>query len=144
MTPLRVLGGIAVRSLLLLVLAEGIAEIFNVAVTDDDGLGTGLTVMFALVCAAGAWGMWDGFHRKPLALCVSWVVIGLLVTVGMTLYSHLRDDEWSWAVLSEDLTSGLGFWSALIFVPAIACGILPAFIRRNEAQSTGDLAGRHR
>lgn len=129
---LRVLLDIALRSVALLVLSEAVAALYAAAEPTDDGIGTGLTAMFALVCAAATWGLWDGFHRSPVRLCVTWVMTGLVVSVGTTLYSHLRFGEWSWSDVANDLTSGLVFWAGLIFVPAIICGIVQSATRRSS------------
>lgn len=113
----------AIRSVALLVVSEAVAEIYAATEPDDDGLGTGLTVMFVLVCAGASWGLRDGFRHSPARLCLTWVTTGLVVSLGSTLYSHLRFGEWSWSTLATDLSSGLVFWAGLIFVPAIGCGI---------------------
>jgi Na+-translocating ferredoxin:NAD+ oxidoreductase RnfE subunit len=134
-TSLRVLLDLAVRSVTLLVLSEAVAALYAAAEPNDDGLGTGLTVMFVLVCAAAGWGLWDGFHRSPVRLCVTWVTIGLVVSIGTTLYSQLRFGEWSWAELATDLSSGLVFWASLIFVPAILCGIGQSSARRSDTRA---------
>ena len=99
----RVLLDLTVRSVALLVLSETVAALYAAAEPNDDGLGAGLTVMFALVCAAAGWGLWDGFHRSPVGLCVTWVTIGLVVSIGTTLYSQLRYGDWSWAELARRL-----------------------------------------
>ena len=134
-TLLRVLLDMAVRSITLLVLSEAVAALYAAAEPNDDGLGTGLTVMFVLVCTAAGWGLWDGFHRSPVRLCVTWVTIGLVVSIGTTLYLHLRFGEWSWAELANDLSSGLVFWASLIFVPAIVCGIGQSAARRSDTRA---------
>ena len=128
-TPMRVSLDIAVRSAALLALTEGVAAIYSAKTPDDDGLGTGLTAMFALVCAAACWGMWDGFHRSPGRLCVTWLATGAVMSLGTTIYSLVRWDGWSWSVLASDLSSGFAFWTGLVFVPAIACGIVQSALR---------------
>ncbi len=128
---LRVLLDISVRSVAIIVLSEVVAELYSDANPGDDGLGTGLTVMFALACAGAGWGLWDGFHRGPARLVVTWVVTGLVVSLGSTLYRHLRFDDGSWSDLANDLASGLVFWAGLIFVPAIVCGIAQSATRRS-------------
>ncbi len=130
-TSLRLVLDIAVRSVTLVVLTEAVAATYAAKTPDDDGLGTGLMAMFALVCAAALWGVWDGFHRGPLQLCVTWVATGLLVSLGTTVYSHLRWDEWSWSVLADDLLSGLFFWAALVCVPAVVSGIAQSLTGRS-------------
>ena len=127
--PMRVSLDIALRSVALLVLTEGVAALYAATTPDDDGLGTGLTAMFVLVCAAAGWGAWDGFHRSPGRLCVTWLATGAAVSIGTTVYSHLRWDEWSWSLLAGDLSSGFAFWAGLVFVPAIACGIVQSATR---------------
>jgi hypothetical protein len=129
-TPVRTLVDIALRSVALLVLVEGVAELYAATNSDDDGLATGLTAMFALAYAAAMWGLWAGFHRRPVPLCVTWVVTGLVVSIGSTVYSHLRFGEWSWSVLADDLRGGLVFWAGLVAVPAIVCGIVQSLSRR--------------
>lgn len=129
-TSLRVLLDVALRSTVLIVLSEAVAEMYGAANPSDDGLGTGLTTMFALACAAAGWGIWDGFHRGPLRLCVTWVTSGLLVSLGSTLYSHLRYGEWSWSELANDLPNGLVFFAGFVFVPAIFCGIVQSALNR--------------
>lgn len=81
-TPVRVLLDIAFRSVAVLVLSKAVAAIYAAAEPNDDGLGTGLTAMFVLVCAAVSWGLWDGFHRSPVPLCVTWVMTGIAVSLG--------------------------------------------------------------
>lgn len=130
-TSMRVVLDIAFRSIALLVLSEGVAEIYAKAEPNDDGIGTGLTVMFVLVCAAASWGFWDGFHRSPARLCVTWVTTGLVVSLGQTLYLHLRAGEWSWSELSHNLSGGLVFWASLIVVPAIIFGIVQSATRHS-------------
>ena len=56
-TSLRILLDVAVRSVTLLVLSEAVAALYAASEPNDDGLGTGLTVMFVLVCAAAGWGL---------------------------------------------------------------------------------------
>ncbi len=129
-SSLRVVLDIALRSVALLVLTEVVAALYSAAEPDDDGLGTGLTAMFVLVCAAALWGVWDGFHQGPVRLCVTWVVTGLLVSLGTTAYSYLRYGG-SWSEFGHDLTGGLVFWAGLVFVPAIVCGIIQSATRRS-------------
>ena len=119
----RVLLDVALRSVSLVVVSEAVAEIYGATSPSDDGLGTGLTAMFALVCAAGGWGIWDGFRRDPLRLCVTWAATGLMVSLGSTVYSHARFGPWSWSELARDLPDGLLFWAGLVAVPAVLCGI---------------------
>jgi hypothetical protein len=129
----RVTLDIALRSAVLLVMSEVVAALYASANPEDDGIGTGLTVMFLLACAGALWGLWDGFHQGPARLCVTWIITGLLVSVGTTLYSDLRFGEWSWSVLAQDLHNGVGFFAGLVFVPAIICGIAQSATRRTAA-----------
>ena len=130
-TSIRTALDVALRSIVLLVLTEGVAELYADSNPGDDGLGTGLTAMFVLACAAAGWGLWDGFRRSPARLCVTWVLTGVVVFLGSTVYRHLRFGDGSWSDLAHDLTSGLFFWSALVFVPAIICGIGQSATRRS-------------
>ena len=136
---LSVILDIALRSVALVVLTEVVAEAYAAGNPDDDGLGTGLTAMFALVCAAAIWGLWDGFRRSPARLCVTWLATGFVVSLGSTVYRHLRFDEWSWSELARDLPDGLVFWAALVFVPAILSGIVQSASRRSTDQVVGSL-----
>jgi hypothetical protein len=131
---LRVLLDSILRSVALLVLAESVAWRYAAANPSDDGIGTGLTVLFLLICAAALWGLWDGFHRGPVRLCVTWVVTGLVVSLGLTVYSDLQSGEWSWSVLAHDLTNGLAFVAGLIFVPAIICGVVQSAARHRTSR----------
>lgn len=137
-SSVRVILDIAFRSVALLVLSEGVAELYAAGNPTDDGLGTGLTVMFVLVVAAVSWGLLDGFRHGPLRLCVTWVSTGFVVALASTIYHHLRFGEWSWSALASDLSSGLGFWAGLIFVPAIGFGIVQSASRHSSA---GPVAG---
>lgn len=128
---LRVVLDIALRSLALLVVSETVAALYAASNPSDDGLGTGLTAMFVLACAAAGWGVWDGFHRGPARLCVTWAVTGLVVSLGTTLYSHLRYGEWSWSELAHDLSDGLIFFACLVAVPAVVCGIVQSVLNRS-------------
>ena len=138
----RTVLDILARSVVLVALTEGVAELFFAANPDDDGLGTGLTAMFALVCAAAAWGLWDGFHRRPLRLCLTWAGVGALVFVGLTVFADLRYDRFSWSALADDLSDGLAFWTLLVFVPAVLLGILPSVLRRRDDAAATAYDGR--
>ena len=129
--PTRVVLDIVLRSAVLLFLTEGVAELYASSHPEDDGIGTGLTVMLLLVCACAGWGLWDGFHRSPVRLCVTWVVTGAVVWLGSTVYRQLRYGDWSWSELVHDLPGDLIFWSSLVFVPAIVCGIAQSATRRS-------------
>ena len=132
-TSVRLVLDIALRSAVLLALTEVVAATYAAKNPEDDGLGTGLMAMFAMACAAALWGVWDGFHRGPVQLCVTWVATGLLVSLGTTVYSHLRYGEWSWSVLADDLASGLFFFAGLVFVPAIVSGIAQSLLGRTPS-----------
>lgn len=134
-TSVRLLLDVVVRSVVLVALTEGVAATYAANAPDDDGLATGLTAMFALACAAALWGVWDGFHRSPGRLCVTWVATGVLVTVGVTGWTQLESDSFSWSVLAGDLGTGLWFWAGLVAAPAIVCGIVQSATgRRGDAR----------
>jgi hypothetical protein len=129
-SSLRVVLDIVLRTVALLVLIEVVVALYSAAEPTDDALGTGLTALFALVCAAALWGVWDGFHQGPVRLCVTWVVTGLLVSLGTTAYSYLRYGG-SWSEFVQALGNGLVFQAGLVFVPAIVCGIAQSATRRS-------------
>ena len=131
-TLARVPLDIALRSIALLVLAEGVAAIYSDSQPDDDGLGAGLTVMFLLLCAAAIWGLVDGFRRSSGRLCLIWSLTGVGVSVGLTLYSNLRYGDFSWTVLLSDLSTGLFFWAGLVALPAIGLGIVVTMTRERR------------
>jgi hypothetical protein len=131
-----VLLAIAIRSVVLVGVSAGVAALYSRAHPDDDGLGTGLTVMMLLLVLSAIWGLVDGFRRGPVDLCVVWVVVGVVWRTATTITADLGHGSVDWSVVAQDLRSGLLFWAALVFVPAIGCGILSASIRRAQTGST--------
>ncbi len=133
---LRTIFDIVLRAAVLVAITEGAAALYAQSNPDDDGLGTGLTAMFVLVAAAGLWGIWDGFRRRPLRLCTTWVVTGLIVSVATTVVSNTMGDEaFDRSVFIADLRSGLLFWAALVFVPAIAGGIVQSALASSASDA---------
>jgi len=130
MTFLRTSAAILIRTVALVALTQGAAQLYAAQHPEDDGLGTGLTAMALMAGVAAVWGLIDGFRRSLPELCVTWVVVGLLSAVATTLFADLPHGPVDWWAVLADLRDGLGFWAALVYVPAIGCGIAPALSHR--------------
>jgi predicted membrane channel-forming protein YqfA (hemolysin III family) len=129
-TSLRMVLDIALRSFVLVAASQVVAELYARANPDDDGLGTGLTVMALMVALAGAWGLVDGFRRPLAHLCVTWIVVGLVTSAVTTVYAGTQEQgPVDWSVVVADLQGGLLFWAALVFVPAVLAGALASLAR---------------
>jgi hypothetical protein len=126
----RISIAVLIRSAALVGLTQGAAYLYAGAHPEDDGLGTGLTAMTLLVGMAAIWGLVDGFRHPLPELCVTWVVVGLLSAVATTLFADLPHGPVDWSVILADLRDGLGFWAALVYVPAIGCGLIPALTHK--------------
>jgi hypothetical protein len=130
MSWFRVTVAVLIRSITLAGLTQGAAYLYAESHPEDDGLGTGLTAMALLVGMAAVWGLIDGLRRTLPELCVTWVVVGLVTAVATTLFADLPHGPVDWTVILADLRDGLGFWAALVYVPAIGCGLAPALTHR--------------